>query len=83
MNSILHINALTLSTWFNQMGNETKANKYRDIATQFITNIHDVMKIAKNCKNFNNIRTTKYVGIVLLGDVEVQQRCLVRLGFTK
>lgn len=42
LNSILHVNALTLSTWFAQMGNKTKAEKYSKIALEIQTNIQEV-----------------------------------------
>lgn len=42
LNSFLHVNALTLSAWFSQMGNEAKANKYKNIANQFLQNIQEV-----------------------------------------
>lgn len=47
LNSILHVNALTLSTWFAQMGNKTKAEKYSKIAQEIQTNIQEV-----NIKNY-------------------------------
>lgn len=42
LNSLLHINALTLSTWFDQMGNKVNAEKYKIIANEFLKNIHEV-----------------------------------------
>lgn len=42
LNCILHVNALTLSTWFTQLGNKEKADKYYAIANEFETSIHEV-----------------------------------------
>lgn len=42
LNSILQLNALTLSRWFEQMGNKNKAEKYRAIAQEFLYNIQEV-----------------------------------------
>ena len=39
---MLHVNALTLSTWFDQMGDEINAAKYRTIANGFLENIQEV-----------------------------------------
>lgn len=50
LNSILHVNALILSTWFAQMGNKTKAEKYSKIAEEIQTNIQEV-----NIKNYTLI----------------------------
>lgn len=43
LNSILCINALTLSKWFTQMGSHVKAEKYHKIHVQFLNNIENVM----------------------------------------
>ncbi|XP_060861354.1 trehalase-like isoform X2 [Metopolophium dirhodum] len=43
LNSMLHVNALTLSTWFDQMGDEINSAKYRTIANEFLENIQEVM----------------------------------------
>lgn len=42
LNSILQENAQILSTWFYQMGNQIKAEKYAVIAQQFLNNIQEV-----------------------------------------
>jgi len=39
---MLHVNALTLSTWFDQMGDEINSAKYRTIANEFLENIQEV-----------------------------------------
>lgn len=43
LNSIIHVNALTLSTWFNQMGNKEKADKYDKIANDLLNAIQEVI----------------------------------------
>lgn len=42
LNSILHLNALTLSKWFEQMGNKTEADKYASIAKNLLYSIQEV-----------------------------------------
>lgn len=48
LNSLLHLNALTLSTWFNQMGNKNKANEYKNIADELLKSIQEVRKLFLN-----------------------------------
>ncbi|XP_050431937.1 trehalase-like isoform X2 [Adelges cooleyi] len=43
LNSILQTNAVTLSSWFYQTGDYSKADKYRAIAYVFLKSIQDVM----------------------------------------
>ncbi|XP_022159968.1 trehalase-like [Myzus persicae] len=43
LNSLLHVNALTLSTWFDQIGDKINAEKYKTIANEFLENIQEVM----------------------------------------
>jgi len=42
LNSILQINAMTLSTWFEQMGNKNKAEKYYSYAKDLLESIQEV-----------------------------------------
>lgn len=42
LNCILHLNAATLSTWFEKMGNTNKADKYRAIARELLNSIQEV-----------------------------------------
>lgn len=43
LNSILHKNALLLSSWYSKMGDTTKAEKYRAIAEKLVYSIQEVM----------------------------------------
>ncbi|XP_025201432.1 trehalase-like isoform X2 [Melanaphis sacchari] len=43
LNSLLHVNALTLSEWYAKMGNISKAEEYSAIAATFLNNIQEVM----------------------------------------
>ncbi|XP_025414013.1 trehalase-like isoform X2 [Sipha flava] len=43
LNSILQVNALMIGTWFDQMGNKSKADKYYRIADDFLNAIQEVM----------------------------------------
>lgn len=42
LNNMLHVNALPLSTWFDQVEDEIIAAKYRTIANEFLENIQEV-----------------------------------------
>lgn len=42
LNSILQVNALTLSKWFGMMGDSRKAIKYRAISLMLLKNIQEV-----------------------------------------
>ncbi|XP_050540083.1 trehalase-like isoform X2 [Daktulosphaira vitifoliae] len=43
LNSILHVNALTLSTWFIQLGDAKKGTEYQKIADDLLIGIQEVM----------------------------------------
>ncbi|XP_050432885.1 trehalase-like isoform X2 [Adelges cooleyi] len=43
LNSILHVNALTLSTWFSQIGDIKRGEKYATIAGEFLKGIQEVL----------------------------------------
>lgn len=42
LNSIIQMNAKIMCSWFEQIGNQSKADKYCKIAQQFLNNIRDV-----------------------------------------
>jgi len=42
LNCIIHKNARTLHTWFNQTGNKNKSEEYGSIAQNMLTSIQEV-----------------------------------------